>query len=99
MVNGASAALAISNIPWNGPIGCVRVALIEGNFVDYRALPDWLTPLSRLTVNRWAMEGFVNLTLGGQGLADVILHIGVLFGMAVVLFGLAVVLFNRRFVR
>jgi polyribonucleotide nucleotidyltransferase len=33
MVNGASAALAISNIPWNGPIGCVRVALIEGNFV------------------------------------------------------------------
>src|SRR3954469_6804724 len=33
MVNGASAALAISDIPWNGPIGCVRVALIEGNFV------------------------------------------------------------------
>jgi polyribonucleotide nucleotidyltransferase len=23
MVNGASAALAISDIPWNGPIGCV----------------------------------------------------------------------------
>jgi len=33
MVNGASAALAISNIPWNGPIGCVRVAMIDGNFV------------------------------------------------------------------
>ena len=33
MVNGASAALAISNIPWNGPIGCVRVALIDGQFV------------------------------------------------------------------
>src|SRR6185503_6341518 len=33
MVNGASAALAISDIPWNGPIGCVRVALIDGNFV------------------------------------------------------------------
>ncbi len=33
MVNGASAALAISNIPWHGPIGCVRVALIEGQFV------------------------------------------------------------------
>ncbi|MBL9200212.1 MAG: polyribonucleotide nucleotidyltransferase [Opitutaceae bacterium] len=33
MVNGASAALAISNIPWGGPIGCVRVGFIDGNFV------------------------------------------------------------------
>ena len=33
MVNGASAALAISDILWNGPIGCVRVALIDGQFV------------------------------------------------------------------
>ncbi len=33
MVNGASAALAISDIPWNGPIGCVRVGLIDGQFV------------------------------------------------------------------
>ncbi len=33
MVNGASAALAISDIPWNGPIAAVRVALIDGQFV------------------------------------------------------------------
>ena len=33
MVNGASAALAISDIPWNGPIGCVRIGEIDGNFV------------------------------------------------------------------
>ncbi|MBM3855701.1 MAG: polyribonucleotide nucleotidyltransferase, partial [Verrucomicrobia bacterium] len=33
MVNGASAALAISDIPWNGPIACVRVGLIDGRFV------------------------------------------------------------------
>ncbi|HWL17577.1 MAG TPA: polyribonucleotide nucleotidyltransferase, partial [Opitutus sp.] len=33
MVNGASAALAISDIPWNGPIAAVRVAEIEGQFV------------------------------------------------------------------
>lgn len=33
MVNGASAALAISDIPWAGPIGCVRVALIDDQFV------------------------------------------------------------------
>ncbi|HEY5228763.1 MAG TPA: polyribonucleotide nucleotidyltransferase [Opitutaceae bacterium] len=33
MVNGASAALAISDIPWNGPIGASRIGLIDGQFV------------------------------------------------------------------
>ena len=33
MVNGASAAMMISDIPWNGPIGCVRVGEIDGEFV------------------------------------------------------------------
>ena len=33
MVNGASAALAISDIPWDGPIACVRVAEIDDEFV------------------------------------------------------------------
>src|SRR5581483_10442009 len=33
MVNGASAALAISDIPWAGPIAAVRVAEIDGKFV------------------------------------------------------------------
>jgi polyribonucleotide nucleotidyltransferase len=33
MLNGASAALAISDIPWNGPIAAVRVAQIDGQFV------------------------------------------------------------------
>ena len=33
MVNGASAAVLISDIPWNGPVGCIRLAQIEGEFV------------------------------------------------------------------
>jgi len=33
MVNGASAALAISDIPWAGPIAAVRVAEIDGKFI------------------------------------------------------------------
>jgi polyribonucleotide nucleotidyltransferase len=32
-VNAASAALTISDIPWNGPIGAVRVGYIDGAFV------------------------------------------------------------------
>ena len=32
-VNAASAALMISNIPWNGPIGAVRIGRINGEFI------------------------------------------------------------------
>jgi polyribonucleotide nucleotidyltransferase len=33
VINGASAALMISDIPWNGPVGAVRVGRVEGQFV------------------------------------------------------------------
>src|SRR5438552_6452133 len=32
-INGASAALSVSDIPWAGPVGAVRVARVAGNFV------------------------------------------------------------------
>lgn len=32
-VVGASAALSLSDIPWAGPIGCVRIGLIDGQLV------------------------------------------------------------------
>ena len=33
MVNGASAAMLISDIPWNGPVGCIRLGEIDGQFI------------------------------------------------------------------
>ncbi|XP_072181940.1 polyribonucleotide nucleotidyltransferase 1, mitochondrial-like [Diadema setosum] len=32
-INGASAALALSDVPWNGPVGAVRVGLIDDEIV------------------------------------------------------------------
>src|SRR5512145_14850 len=32
-VNGASAALMVSDIPWDGPVGAVRVGRVNGQFV------------------------------------------------------------------
>ncbi|ELW47880.1 Polyribonucleotide nucleotidyltransferase 1, mitochondrial [Tupaia chinensis] len=32
-VNGASVALSLSDIPWNGPIGAVRIGMIDGECV------------------------------------------------------------------
>lgn len=42
-INGASLALAISDIPWNGPIGAVRIGCIDGKLVvnpDEKDLPN-----------------------------------------------------------
>lgn len=32
-INGASAALALSDIPWHGPIGAVRIGLVDGELL------------------------------------------------------------------
>ncbi|CAG0901104.1 unnamed protein product [Cyprideis torosa] len=32
-INAAATALALSNIPWDGPLGAVRVGLVDGKFV------------------------------------------------------------------
>ncbi len=42
-INGSSAALMVSDIPWNGPIGAVRVGCIQGEFVanpTHSQMPD-----------------------------------------------------------
>jgi polyribonucleotide nucleotidyltransferase len=36
-INAASAALTISDVPWDGPVGAVRVGYIDGGFVARRA--------------------------------------------------------------
>ncbi len=46
-VNAASLALAVSNIPWNGPVGCVRIGKYpEGKSTSYGAGND-----EELTIN------------------------------------------------
>jgi polyribonucleotide nucleotidyltransferase len=39
-VNASSAALMISDIPWDGPIGAVRVGYINGEFVVAPTIPE-----------------------------------------------------------
>ena len=39
-VNASSAALHISDIPWNGPVAAVRVGLIDGEFVIDPEIPE-----------------------------------------------------------
>jgi len=39
-VNAASAALMISDIPWGGPVGAVRIGRIDGEFVVNPTIPQ-----------------------------------------------------------
>ena len=39
-VNSASCALTISDIPWNGPIGAIRVGYIDGQLVANPTIPE-----------------------------------------------------------
>lgn len=39
-INAASAALTISDIPWGGPIGAVRVGLVDGEFTINPTIPE-----------------------------------------------------------
>jgi polyribonucleotide nucleotidyltransferase len=39
-VNAASMALTISDIPWNGPIGAVRVGYVDGQLVASPTIPE-----------------------------------------------------------
>lgn len=73
-------------------------AILGGTFIQAEGYPDWLQPLSKLTINRWALDGFTDLTLRGQGFSDILFEAGVLFGLAVVFFALAWWRLPRRFV-
>ena len=45
-INGASAALAISPLPFLGPVGAVRIGRIEGELVVNPRTSSWTSPPS-----------------------------------------------------
>lgn len=49
-MNGASAALAVSDIPWHGPVGVVRVGEVDGEFVVNPAWSQLITSSLDLVV-------------------------------------------------
>ncbi|XP_075059947.1 polyribonucleotide nucleotidyltransferase 1, mitochondrial [Mixophyes fleayi] len=49
-INGASAALAVSDIPWNGPVAAVRIGLVDGEFIVNPTRKEMLTSSLNLVV-------------------------------------------------
>ncbi len=64
-INGASAALTISDIPFNGPIGAVRVGLVNGQFIvnpTYSEMRDSLVNIMVVGTS----EGIVMIESGAK---------------------------------
>jgi ABC-2 type transport system permease protein len=72
---------------------------LGGSFFPTQGLGGVLNVASKLTVNRWAMDGFNKLTTLGGTFSDILTEAGVLALMGLVTFTLALWAFNRRFVK
>src|SRR5256885_15284208 len=64
-INGASAALTLSDIPFMGPIGAVRVGLVNGGFVVNPTYSEMRDSLLNIMVVGTA-EGIVMIESGGK---------------------------------
>ena len=82
-----------------GTVVTLVFAMLGGNFVQTSNFPTWLDSLSKLTINRWSLDGFIELTLGGRGAVDILPNFAVLLGIGLVFLILSLQRFNRRFVK
>ena len=51
-----------------GNLGILTMAVIGGSIYPLSSMPEFVRGLSRLTINRWAMDGFMVLFSGNEGL-------------------------------
>ncbi|GAB4454570.1 MAG: ABC transporter permease [Anaerolineales bacterium] len=69
--------------------------ILGGSFVNLEIMPPFIRLLSNITPNKWGLDGFTTLALGGT-LKNLTEPIAALLIMGALLFAIAVVLFNRN---
>jgi ABC-2 type transport system permease protein len=69
--------------------------VLGGTFTNIALLPEWIQWISYITPNRWGLDGFTTLALGGS-LQNILTPILSLLAMAVILFMVGVIIFSRR---
>src|SRR3982074_862428 len=68
-INGASAALTLSDIPFDGPVGAVRVGQIEGNFIVNPTYAEMAVSTVNIIVVATA-DGIVMVEAGAKGVSE-----------------------------
>lgn len=81
-----------------GAISLIFGAL-GGSFFPAHSLTGIVNIASKLTLNRWAMDGFTELAKPGTGFVDILPQAGVLALIGLVTFSIGLAGFQRRFVK
>src|SRR6201996_3878301 len=68
-INAAGAALALSDIPFGGPIGAVRIGQVDGQFVVNPTYDERLASTLNITVVA-TRDGVVMIESGGSGVSE-----------------------------
>lgn len=66
-----------------GAISIIILAALGGIWVPTFAMPEWLQTVSMVSPFNWAMGGFQDILLRGQGVVDILPETGLLVGFAV----------------
>ena len=74
-----------------GSLGTLLMAAIGGSIYPLTSLPDGIKSLSYLTINRWAVDGFLQI-FSGQISASYCYDIGVLVLMGMIYIIISIVL-------
>lgn len=78
-----------------GNLGILLSAVVGGSIYPLSTMPEFVRQISHLTINRWAMDGFMVLFSGNDALS-VASYSLVLAGMALALFMLSTVIMKLR---
>jgi len=76
---GASVALATSDIPWEGPIGAVRVGMVDGEFIINPTLEQRAVSEMNLTV-AGTKEAIMMVEAGANEVPEAVMLDAILFG-------------------
>lgn len=78
-VNAASAAMTISDIPWDGPIGAVRVAYINGELVASPTIPQMADSILDLRI-AGSKDAIIMVEAGADEVSEELLVEALAFG-------------------
>jgi ABC-2 type transport system permease protein len=82
-----------------GSLVILVFAALGGNFFPADNYPAWLQQLSKISINRWALDGFTDLTIRSLDIIDILPEAAVLFVIAAVLFALGTWQLQHRIAR
>jgi ABC-2 type transport system permease protein len=74
-------------------------SLLGGSFVPLDGIPSFLLPISKTTLNYWAVDAFTELIQRGGGLTDIASNLAVLTGFGLIFLTAGALLLRRRIVQ